>query len=167
MESVTYRDAKAGLVAGISLMGGNAAIGWLIFLLVKNDGMPWWVWLFPSSLTALSLWIVALFSALLIGCKSVVSRDSLAQISFGKKKEMRREDILLVADEAVGKGRCYVAYPKGYDPEAIRRHAPSRIGVVASVKAVMGDERLLTFTKTKRMSELLEAFGYPVSMVID
>lgn len=167
MESVTYRDGKAGLVAGISLMGGTSAIAWLVFLLVKNDGMPWWVWLIPSSVTALSLGLVAAFSALLIGCKSVVSRDSLAQISFGKKKEMRREDILLVADEAVGKGRYYVAYPKGYDPEAIRRHAPSRIGVVASAKAVAGDERLLRFIKTKRMSELLETFGYTVSLVID
>lgn len=167
MVSVTYRDGKGILIAGISLIGGASAVMWLLFLLLKNEAMPWWVWLIPATVTVGSFSLVGIFTAMLIGTKVIVSEHSLTKIVFRRRREIRKGEILAIVDMTLGKNQCYVVYPKGNDSGKLAKHTSQFVDITERTKLVQSDKRLLIFTKSKRMSQLLERFGYPVTMAIE
>lgn len=167
MVSVTYRDGKGILIVGISLMGGVSALMWFLFCLVKNETMPLWFWFIPTAVTVGALSLAGIFAAFLIGLKAIVSEDSLTKIEFRKRREIRKRDILAIVDITLGKDRYYVVYPKGYDSDKLAKHTSKYVGIVERTKLIQRDKRLLIFTKTKRMSELFDRFGYTVTIVVE
>lgn len=168
MVSVTYRDDKAFIIAGISVMGGILACFWLLFLLTKNESMPWFMWIVAAGVSGIAASLLGVFIALLVGMKTIVSERSIAKVIFRKRKEIQKEDISLIAEEALGKGdRFYVVYPKGYDQELFARHKSPYTDILERTKMIQKDRRLLVLTKTKRMSEILNQFGYTVSIIVE
>ena len=84
-----------------------------------------------------------------------------------KRREIRKRDIFAIVDITLGKNQCYVVYPKGYDSDKLAKHTSKYVGIVERAKLIQRDKRLLIFTKTKRMSELFDRFGYTVTIVVE
>lgn len=167
MKSIVYRDGKALPITGIAITGGCLSFWWLLFFLSVNETMPWWFWLIASFVSVIALSLIGFFLALLIGEKAIVSERSLIRIFLAKKKEILKTDILLIADICLCKDRFLVVYPKGYDLEILSKHKSVFTEMVEKTKMIQKDDKLILFRKTRKMAELLEKFGYPVTDIVD
>lgn len=163
MVSVVYRDGKAKIIAGIVLFGVGLFLLWLvpIIFLTTDETIPMWFWMIIFVLTGLNIAINCILAAMLIGAKAIISDYSLAMVFFRKKREILKKNILFIADMPLGQGdRFYVVYPIGYEQQLIDKHLSVYTNTHERDIFIQKDKRLLVFTKTKRMSELLSKFGY-------
>ena len=167
MKNVVYRDNAAGLITGICLSLGGLLALWLVFIIAKNESMPGWVWLIPIILSVVSLVLVVVFLALLIGVKAVISEHSLARIGFGRKTEIAKDGILEVDDVFLGRTRGYVVYPAGYDRWKLLKQQSPYIDLVERARMIQGDKDLLVFAGTTKTGELLKKFGYTITKKVD
>ncbi len=168
MTGVSYCDDKAAPIASISVMGSFLALLWLLLLLLpKREPIPWWVWAIVLAVSAVAASVIFFFVFYLITVRAIISERSLARAQFGKRREIKKEDIYLIADEFLGRNRFYVVYPKGCGEEAIKRHASPTLSEFERAKIVQKDKRLLLFLNTQKTSALLSEYGYRVTMRID
>ncbi len=168
MKSVVYRDGKAPLIVGISFTATMLVLLWTLVSIVRSESIPPWVWALVATIGGLLLFPMGVFVAMLIGEKSIVSERSLTKVVFKRKRELLKENILLIAEERLGKGEWfYVVYPKGYEPELFDKHKSFSTSILERTKMVQRDKRLLVFSKTKRMSEILNRFGYIATAIIE
>ena len=167
MKKVVYRDEGAACLVGAAFMASLCALVWLLFLAVKNENAPEWVWLIPISISAGLFSLAVLFLFYLVGVKAVITDDYLVRMRFGRKTEIKKGDILAIVDMSMTRGRFYVVYPKGYDAEAMAKQCSVYTDVVARTMAIQRDRRLLVFAKNKKTSELLNKFGYRVTMTVE
>ncbi|MCR5349018.1 MAG: hypothetical protein K6E59_05385 [Bacilli bacterium] len=95
--NVIYRDGKAPLIVGISFTTATSVLFWTLVLMARNDSMPSWMWTLTATIGGLLLFPMGAFVAILIGEKSIVSERSLVKMVFKRKRELLKEDILLIA----------------------------------------------------------------------
>ena len=107
------------------------------------------------------------FAVELATCKAIVSDRSLIRSSLKGKREILKEDILLIADISIGKGdRHYVVYPQSFGRAEVEKHFSVYLSMGERTALIQRDKRLLVFLKTKRFTELLTTFGYDSKITI-
>lgn len=96
-----------------------------------------------------------------------ISDSSISRTYHGKKYEIQRDDIILIADVYMGKERDFVIYPKGISSDIIDKQLSIYETPIGRSKLICSDNRIIFFAKTKKTEKYLKDFGYSVKRTVD
>ena len=164
--SVTYRDEKAIFISVIVLCGVCLVMLWAIAF-TQFNGPGWPMWIIAAAISVPGVGLITFFTVELATHKAIVSDRSLIRSSLKGKREILKEDILLIADISIGKGdRHYVVYPQSFGRAEVEKHFSVYLSMGERTAFIQRDKRLLVFLKTKRLTELLTTFGYDSKITV-
>lgn len=164
MKSVSFRDEKSKNITALCFFGGCGLVEILCIILVllcSTETILWWYWIIFLSPFVVLILLIIVFVVLLINCKVIVSEQSLTRVGLKKKNTILKDDILLIADIPITNAtHYYVVYPKSYDKNEMEMHFSIYTPGIKRSKSISRDSRLLMIYKSKRLTKILEEFGY-------